>query len=97
MHENDEKQRDAIKNILKNGAILTGHWDLYMAFVLLSIEIGKTNSYNTYIIPNPFLREKYAATLRKHLLDEMDLLNITLFETNNVFDEVCKANNNLSF
>ncbi len=90
MHENDEKQREAIKNILKNGAILTGHWDLYMAFILLSIEIGKSNSYNTYIIPNPFLREKYAATLRKHLLDEMELLSITLFETNNVFDEVAR-------
>ncbi|HMT74193.1 MAG TPA: TaqI-like C-terminal specificity domain-containing protein [Chitinophagaceae bacterium] len=90
MHENDEKQREAIKNIVKNGSILTGHWDLYMAFILLSIEIGKPNSYNTYIIPNPFLREKYAASLRKHLLDEMELLNITLFETSNVFDEVAR-------
>ncbi len=78
MQENDEKQREAIKYILKNGSILTGHWDLYMAFILLSIEIGKTNSYNTYIIPNPFLREKYAASLRKHLLDEKELLSITL-------------------
>ena len=90
MHENDEKQRETIKNNLKNGAILTGHWDLYMAFILLSIEIGKSDSYNTYIIPNPFLREKYAASLRKHLLDEMELLNVTLFETNNVFDEVAR-------
>ncbi len=90
MHENDEKKREAIKNILKNGSILTGHWDLYMAFMLLSIEIGKSNSYNTYIIPNPFLREKYAASLRKHLLDEMELMSITLFETNNVFDEVAR-------
>jgi hypothetical protein len=61
-----------------------------MAFILLSIEIGKSNSYNTYIIPNPFLREKYAASLRKHLLDKMELLSITLFETNNVFDEVAR-------
>lgn len=90
MHENDEKQRNTIKNILKNGSILTGHWDLYMAFILLSIEIGKANSYNTYIIPNPFLREKYAASLRKHLLDEKELLSVTLFETNNVFDEVAR-------
>ncbi|MCF8224918.1 MAG: Eco57I restriction-modification methylase domain-containing protein [Bacteroidales bacterium] len=90
MHENDENQREEIKNIVKNGAILTGHWDLYMAFILLSIEIGKPNSYNTYIIPNPFLREKYAALLRKHLLDEMELISITLFETSNVFDEVAR-------
>ncbi|MBD3156248.1 N-6 DNA methylase, partial [Candidatus Peregrinibacteria bacterium] len=90
MHVNDEKQREAIKNVLKNGAILTGHWDLYMAFILLSIEIGKANSYNTYIIPNPFLREKYAASIRKHLLDEMELHSVTLFETNNVFDEVAR-------
>jgi hypothetical protein len=90
MHENDEKQRNTIKNILKNGSILTGHWDLYMAFILLSIEIGKANSFNTYIIPNPFLREKYAASLRKHLLDEKELLSVTLFETNNVFDEVAR-------
>lgn len=90
MHENDEKQREAIKSILKNGALLTGHWDLYMAFILLSIEIGKANSFNTYIIPNPFLREKYAASLRKHLLDEKELLSVTLFETNNVFDEVAR-------
>jgi adenine-specific DNA-methyltransferase len=90
MHENDEKQRDAIKNLLKNGSILTGHWDLYLAFVLLSIEIGKINSFNTYIIPNPFLREKYATSLRKHLLDDLELINITLFETDNVFDDVAR-------
>ena len=90
MHENDEKQRESIKNNLKNGEKLTGHWDLYMAFILLSIEIGKKKSFNTYIIPNPFLREKYAASLRKHLLDEKELLSITLFETNNVFDEVAR-------
>jgi len=90
MHENDEKQRLVIKSKLKNGSLLTGHWDLYMAFMLLSIEIGKANSYNTFIIPNPFLREKYASSLRMHLLDKVDLLNLTLFETSNVFDDVAR-------
>ena len=91
MHENDESQRPIIKsNYDPNSTLLKGHWDLYIAFILHGLKIGKKKSSLTYIIPNPFLREKYAAPIREYLLQAADIRSITLFEDSNVFDEVAR-------
>ena len=91
MHDNDESQRSFIKyNYDPNSLLLKGHWDLYIAFILHAIKIGRKDSNLTYIIPNPFLREKYASPIREHLLKTLNIRSITLFEDSNVFDEVAR-------
>jgi hypothetical protein len=87
---NEDIRGFLIQRFNKDNNLLKGHWDLYMAFILLSLDVSKSCGYCTYIIPNPFLREKYAAPLREYMLKETNLMEITLFEDNNVFDDVAR-------
>ena len=91
MFGNDETQRIFIKqNYDPKSLLLKGHWDLYIGFILHALKIGKEGSSLTYIIPNPFLREKYASPIRDHLLKTVNIKSLTLFEDSNVFDEVAR-------
>jgi len=91
MFDKDESQRLFIKkNYDPDSKLLKGHWDLYIAFILHAIKISKTGTVITYIIPNPFLREKYAYPIRDYLLKNVNIKSITLFEDSNVFDEVAR-------
>jgi adenine-specific DNA-methyltransferase len=91
MHEKNDMLRKKIIEIFPSyKKLLIGHWDLYIPFILRSLQICKANGYCTYIIPNPFLREKYASAIRKYMLNETDLVSITLFEDSNVFTDVAR-------
>lgn len=87
----DESIRNNIKTrFSQTGDLLTRHWDLYMAFMLLSFEISRKSALLSFIVPNPFLREKYAAELRKHIISNYSIESILLFEDSNVFDDVAR-------
>lgn len=90
MEVNDEDMRRQIKKSLGNNKILVGHWDLYIAFVVIAYQILRIKGTITYITPNPILKEKYAAATRIFLLSDMALLSILEFNEINVFENVSR-------
>lgn len=86
----DRTLRTAIIKVLNLGELLTGHWDLYLAFVLKAYDWVTLNSRFAFIIPNPFCREKYAAEARGFLLINTTIASILSFGNKNVFDEVSR-------
>lgn len=90
MTEQNPKLREKIKKALQDYKFLTGHWDLYIAFVARGHHVLKNYGVLSYIVPNPILQEKYATGVRKFLLEEMLLHSILEFNDVNVFEGVAR-------
>ncbi len=90
MEKDDPKMRAVIKEGLREYPFLTGHWDLYVAFVAFGHRILNTGGVLCFIVPNPILKEKYAKATRKFLLENMTLDNILEFSDINVFENVSR-------
>lgn len=90
MEKENQHSREEIKNALKDYPMLSGHWDLYIAFVAKGHQLLKSDGVLSYIVPNPILREKYATETRKFLLENMTLGNILEFNDINVFEDVSR-------
>ncbi len=90
MEKDDPEMRKIIKAGLKEYPFLTGHWDLYVAFVALGHKILGFNGAISFIVPNPILKEKYAKAVREFLLNNMALDNILEFTDINVFENVSR-------
>lgn len=90
MEKDDPKMRKIIKNGLKEYSFLTGHWDLYIAFVALGHKVLGLNGAISFIVPNPILKEKYAKAVREFLLSNMVIDNILEFTDINVFENVSR-------
>ncbi len=90
MTKEDPKERSLIKQELNQYLFLSGHWDLYIAFVAKGHQILHSVASLAYIVPNPILREKYAAELRKYLLEKMTLKSVLAFNDVNVFENVSR-------
>jgi len=45
---------------------------------------------HSFIVPNPFLKEKYTLTMRRYLLSVLNIESILHFDETNVFDEVSR-------
>ncbi|VVB67877.1 Uncharacterised protein [uncultured archaeon] len=69
---------------------MTGHWDLYIPFVALSLRLLRSGGYHSFILPDAVAREKYASSLRVTLVRDTSLVRWTHFEGENVFDEVSR-------
>jgi hypothetical protein len=82
--------RKAILEIFRSTSVLEGHWDLYMAFVIRALQLCRGDGYQSFILPNPVLREKYAVSLRGRWLREHTLRRILSFGEAKVFDEVSR-------
>ncbi|MBC8446827.1 MAG: Eco57I restriction-modification methylase domain-containing protein [Chloroflexi bacterium] len=82
--------RKAILELLRSSSVLEGHWDLYIAFVVRALQLCRRDGYQSFILPNPVLREKYAISLRREWLTEHSLRRILSFGEANVFDEVSR-------
>lgn len=80
--------RDGIKSIFSNSESLSGHWDLYIPFVIKSLNLCKEGGNHGFILPNTFLTEKYAKNLREHLLSDNDLNSVLDFGEKDVFTGV---------
>ena len=70
--------------------VLGAHWDLYIPFLLRAYQLTKQRGRFSYIIPNPFSREKYATEIRGFLLRNTRIRHILSFGEENVFDEVSR-------
>jgi len=82
--------RERIVKALNEYKMLTGHWDLYIAFIALGHKILKEGGVLAYIVPNALLREKYAEATRKFLLTNTSLKSILAFSETNVFENVAR-------
>lgn len=90
MEKQDPEERDNLAKRFEHYKVLTGHWDLYMVFVLQGYEILRRCGILSYILPNSILREKYATSLRKFLLGEMTVDSLLIFGESNVFENVSR-------
>ncbi|KAA9400688.1 hypothetical protein Har1131_18580 [Haloarcula sp. CBA1131] len=91
MTEDDaELTRNAIKGLVDSPGILSGHWDLFVPFILRAHQLCKEGCSYSYIIPNAFFREKYATEPRKFLLENTTIREIVGFGEKNVFEGVSR-------
>ncbi|WP_323677692.1 TaqI-like C-terminal specificity domain-containing protein [Halorubellus sp. PRR65] len=88
MTEKSPKLRDAIKSLFSDADTLSGHWDLYVPFVIKSLKLCKEKGTHSFILPNTLLTEKYTKDLRESILSENNLLSILDFEELDVFQNV---------
>ncbi len=90
METDDPTMRDKIKSSLRDYTFLSGHWDLYIAFVARGDSLLRISGSLSYIVPNPILREKYATDTRRFFLEKMQLQSILEFNDINVFENVAR-------
>ena len=90
MTEMDANIRASIAASIQTKDVLSGHWDLYLPFLLAAHNLCRGSGRFSFIIPNPFSREKYAAAARKFLLEHTRLEHILAFGKENVFEEVSR-------
>lgn len=88
MTKTKSDDRKAIDGMFKSGGLLEGHWDMFVPFVAQALRLAKRGGQHSYILPNPFLLEKYASELRRHLLTSHTLGSILQFGEVNVFEQV---------
>ena len=84
------QDRSAIEQLCYISDLLKGHWDLYAAFIIKSLELLCKRGYHAFIVPDALAREKYADRLRKFLLKNTQLLTLLHFEGFNVFEDVSR-------
>ena len=82
----------AIRAVIKelNSPLLGGHWDLYVPFLLYAYRLTKNQGRFSFIIPNPFSREKYATAIRRFILESTCIERIVSFGEENIFEEVAR-------
>lgn len=69
---------------------LSGHWDLFNCFIILSVSILKNDGYHSFILPSSFFKEKYAKKIRQLFIKELELTNLIDFGEQVVFDDVAR-------
>ncbi|MDL0130440.1 TaqI-like C-terminal specificity domain-containing protein [Halobacterium salinarum] len=82
--------RDAVESLVDRPGVLSGHWDLFLPFLLRAHQLCKQGNSYSYIIPNAFFREKYATDAREYFLKETSFREIVSFGEKNVFDGVSR-------
>ncbi|AWB27713.1 Eco57I restriction-modification methylase domain-containing protein [Halococcoides cellulosivorans] len=88
MTEKMPELRDALKRGYSDSGALEGHWDMYLSFVVRSLELTRDRGYHSFILPNTLLTEKYAKQLRKLILSKHKIKSILDFEEREVFPGV---------
>lgn len=91
MTKNNNDYRSIVKKALNDYKDeLQGHWDLYIAFIVLANKLLNDKGSFIFILPNPVLREKYAMPIRRFILNKMYLKSILHFDESNVFKKVSR-------
>lgn len=90
MTDLDDVSRNAIAVLNPHKEFLTGHWDLYIPFVGIALQLMKKGGYHSFILPDAVAREKYAASLRVSIIHDFLLTRWVHFEDENVFEDVSR-------
>lgn len=69
---------------------LTGHWDLFVCFISISIKYLKEGGYNSFILPTSFLKEKYGKLIRENIIENLRLVEIVDFGQEVIFENVAR-------
>ncbi len=69
---------------------LTGHWDLFVCFISISIKYLKDGGYNSFILPTSFLKEKYGKLIREKIIENLELVEIVDFGQEVIFENVAR-------
>ena len=86
----DPQDRSAIGQLCNISGLLKGHWDLYAAFIIKSLELLRKRGYHAFIVPDALATEKYADRLREFLLKNTRLQTLLHFGGFNVFEDVSR-------
>ena len=86
----DPQDRSATVQLCNISSLLKGHWDLYAAFIIKSLELLCKRGSHAFIVPDALAREKYADRLREFLLKNTQLRTLLHFEGFNVFEDVSR-------
>ena len=81
--------RDALRNLGRWETVAKGHWDLFVLFVALGMQVLRDDGLFGIIVANPLMREKYAEAVRGELL-QGTILSIVDFGDHNVFEGVAR-------
>ena len=84
------QDRFTMEQLCHISELLKGHWDLYAAFIIRSLELLCKQGYHSFIVPDALAREKYAERLREFLLKRTRLQVLLHFEGFNVFEDVSR-------
>lgn len=75
-----------LKNVLeKNFSLYSSTSDLYIYFFELASKILKKNGILTFITSNKWMRVQYGKKLRKHILDNLSIINLIDFKGKQIF------------
>ncbi len=69
---------------------LTGHWDLFVCFISISLKLLKKYGYNSFILPTSFLKEKYGKLMRENIISNYELIEIVDFGEKVIFENVAR-------
>ncbi len=69
---------------------LTGHWDLFVCFISISLKFLKSSGYNAFILPTSFLKEKYGKLMRENIISNYKLIEIVDFGEKVIFENVAR-------
>lgn len=74
--------------LLENFETITSNYNLYYAFVELSIKLLNKNGISLQLVPNYLLKIKSAKNLREYLLNGKHIRKIVNFNANKIFDGI---------
>jgi len=73
----------------RHGHLLRGHDERYLAFMLRAHELLRPGGYLCYVVPSGFLFNSNAAPVRKLLLEQYDILGLSIYPQRSFVEVPC--------
>jgi type I restriction-modification system DNA methylase subunit len=88
LFENERKYLDNSKNF----KTLYQKWDLYLAFIEKGLNLLRKSGLFSMIIPHPFINQLYSKILRKHIIENFNLKEISDLSDAKIFKDAIVSN-----
>ncbi len=73
--------------LLNKYKFLTGRFDLYVAFIEKGLSLLQDNGYLAFILPYPFLYERYAEKIRRHIAENFTIDTLVDLREEKIFKD----------